>query len=304
MSLRHYFGGLSLALMASVIAEPVLDRASGAAASSKLEREESGVAGFPAGLARAYFGKRPSRFLVDPQGLLGSRDAREREEFLSYHAGDSEIDLFIYLFDGPRVLPESLRGENLAAKFFGEGKPAVLVFYYLGAPEKSEMQVSPRLAELVSAEDRRRELNAAIEAAGGKIDAFGQFEAFCVQLSIGTYWMEREAGLVDDVDKGLVSRGTRVEAPVKKGDSAALASAKEWGARYGVPGGIVLGALVIVGGAIAVMRRRATFAFPVIDIPSRLGGDHAAGIGAEISFGSSTLSPSAQRSEVPDDLGL
>jgi hypothetical protein len=39
-------------------------------------------------------------------------------------------------------------------------------------------------------------------------------------------------------------------------------------------------------------------------VPPRMGGAHAAGIGAVISFGSTTQSPSSQRNEVPDYLGL
>ena len=41
------------------------------------------------------------------------------------------------------------------------------------------------------------------------------------------------------------------------------------------------------------------------DSVERIGDDlHAAGIGAVISFGSTTQSPSSQRNEVPDYLGL
>ena len=47
-----------------------------------------------------YFAKRPEGFLVDPQGLLGTKEHRDRAKFLDYHSGDSRIDLFVYLFDG------------------------------------------------------------------------------------------------------------------------------------------------------------------------------------------------------------
>ena len=53
----------------------------------------------------AYFGERPQGFLVDPQGLLGTKGFRDREKFLQYHAGDSKIDLFVYLFDGGQEIP-------------------------------------------------------------------------------------------------------------------------------------------------------------------------------------------------------
>lgn len=251
----------------------------------------------------AYFGERPADFLVDPQNLLGSKDARDRQNFLKYHAGDSEIDLFVYLFDGHQVIPSAVREEEVVERFFSTGKPAVVVYYYLGAPAKSDIYLTPSLSDSVPAAEQRRALNSSVEEALEKPDALSQFEAFCVQLSIRIYWMERAAGLVKDTPAAPIAR--RVEAPAAKPvESAALVQAKQWGQRYGVPGGIMAGAVLIVAGGLSVARRRARYRFPVFDVAPRLGGSHAAGIGAVISFGSTTQSPSSQRNEVPDYLGF
>lgn len=258
----------------------------------------------PEAYLNAYFGERPTGFLVDPQGLLGTKDARDRESFLSYHAGDSEVDLFVYLFDGHQSIPAEVREEELVERFFAEGKPAVVVYYYLGAPQKSDIRVSPRLSEAVSSAEQRRALISSVEEALEKPDALAQFEAFCVQLSIRIYWMERAAGLVKDAPAVPLPRVAKAAAPEKSEDSPALLRAKQWGGLYGIPCAIVGGALLIAAGALSVARRRAKFHFPVFEVPPRLGGSHAAGIGAVISFGSTTQSPSAQRNEVPDYLGL
>lgn len=250
-----------------------------------------------------YFGARPTDFLVDPQKILGPKDARDRQSFLKYHSGDSEVDLFVYLFDGHQVIPSEVREEEVVERFFSEGKPAVVVYYYLGAPQKSDIYLSPFLSDTVSAAEQRRALNSSVEEAMEKADAMSQFEAFCVQLSIRIYWMERAAGLVKDTPAMPLAR--RAEATEKKKEeSKALVQAREWGQRYGVAGGIMAGAVLLVVGGLSIASYRARYRFPAFEVAPRLGGSHAAGIGAVISFGSTTQSPSSQRNEVPNYLGL
>lgn len=251
----------------------------------------------------AYFGARPDRFLVDPQNLLGTKDARDRESFLKYHSGDSQVDLYVYLFDGHQAIPSGVREEEVVERFFSEGKPAVVVYYYLGAPQKSDIYVSPLLSETVSAAEQRRALISSVEEALEKPDALAQFEAFCVQLSIRIYWMERAAGLVKEEPATPVARRAKDEAPAKA-ESPSVLQAKAWGQRYGVSGGIMASAVLVVFGGVSFARRRARYRFPSFDVPARLGGSHAAGIGAVISFGSTTQSPSSQRNDVPNYLGL
>lgn len=257
----------------------------------------------PERFLEAYFGRRPDRFLVDPQGLLGTKDARDRESFLNYHSGDSEVDLFVYLFDGHQTIPSEVRDEELVERHFAEGKPAVVVFYYLGAPQKSDIAVSPRLSEAVPVVEQRRALVSSVEEAMEKADAMAQFEAFCVQLSIRVYWMERAAGLVAEQPAAPVLRPAK-PAPAEAVESPVLVAARRWAERYGVPCGIFGSALVVAAVALVSARRRRRYRFPVFDVGPRLGGAHAAGIGAVISFGSTAQSPASQRNDVPDYLGL
>jgi hypothetical protein len=252
----------------------------------------------------AYFGERPTRFMVDPQGLLSDKDARDRENFLKYHSGDSAIDLFVYLFDGHQEIPSEVREEEIVERHFSGGKPAVVVYYYLGAPGKADIHVSPLISDSVSAADQRRALASSVEEALEKPDKVAQFEAFSVQLAIRVYWMERAAGLVTEVETSPLVRPL-----VKTDKKAGKPSAPSWrmeglAAEWGPSAGIMGAAIFVVAGGLAFARRQARYSFPVFEVPSRMGGAHAAGIGAVISFGSTTQSPSSQRNEVPDYLGL
>lgn len=276
---------------------------SASSATGESNGEGKDPSAIPERFLEAYFGSRPSRFLVDPQGLLGAKDTRDRENFLAYHAGDSAVDLFVFLFEGHQTISSEVRYKEWVERHFAEGKPAVVVFYYLGAPEKSDIAVSPRLAEAVSVVEQQRALVSSVEEAAEKADALAQFEAFCVQLSIRIYWMERAAGLVADEPAVPVLRSAKTTSAETR-ESPVLAGARRWVERYGVPCGIFGSALVIAAGALVLARRQRRFRFPMFEVSPRLGGDHAAGIGAVISFGSTAESPSSQRNDVPDSLGL
>lgn len=254
----------------------------------------------------AYFGERPEQFLVDPQGLLSKKDFRDREKFLEYHSGDSSIDLYVYLFDGLQSIPSEVREEEIVERHFSGGKPAVVVYYYLGAPQKSDIYVSPLISEDVSAADQRRALASSVEEALEKKDDLAQFEAFCVQLAIRIYWMERAAKLVSDApDQPLLRPSAKEESAAREvKHSEAAQVIHDLAAEWGIQAAIMSASLLTVAGGLWYVGQKRKYRFPVFDVPQRLGGAHAAGIGAVISFGSTTQSPSSQRNDVPDYLGL
>jgi hypothetical protein len=268
-----------------------------------LAEKESASPEVPESFLDDYFGSRPESFLIDPQELLGSKERRDRESFLKYHSGDSKVDLFVYLFDGHQAIPAEVREEEIVERFHSEGKPAVVVYYYLGAPQKSDIYVSPVLSEAVPAAEQRRALSSSVEEALEKPDALDQLEAFCVQLSIRVYWMEKAAGLVREPQVTPLAR-LRAKKEVAEPAPEMWDQLRPWLARYGSATGVMAGALLTVAAAGWYLRHRARYRFPVFDVPPRLGGAHAAGVGAVISFGSTTQSPSSQKNDVPDYLGL
>ena len=255
----------------------------------------------------AYFGQRPERFLVDPQGLLGAVEFRDRLAFLNYHAGDSSIDLFVYLIKGGQEFPGEVREEELVERCFATGRPAAVVFYFLGAPQRSMISLSPSLTDVVSSVEQRRALDSSVMQALEKTDPIDQFEAFLVQMSIRIYWMERMMG--EDAESGageaspvLAKAGHSKDAGAMEG---LMTMARPWiePLRPHVPFGLVLlSALVSGWAAVWWYRRKARYRFPDFEVEPRLGGAHAAGIGAVISFASASLPPASQRDQVPDYL--
>jgi hypothetical protein len=251
----------------------------------------------------AYFAVRPENFLIDPQGLLNPSDYRDRLGFLNYHASDSSIDLFVYVMGGDQIIPSEVREEELIERFFSEGRPAVVVYYYLGAPQRSVVYLSPSITDSVSAAEQRRALESSVMQAFQKIDPSGQFEKFLVQMSIRIYWMERMLAGESASSGPLTSTGpATVSAARAAAKSVKFLWIQDLAHKSAVPLATVLTAFLAAVGLSHWMRRRARYRFPAFDVEPRLGGAHAAGIGAVISFASAAVPPASQRDQVPDYL--
>ncbi len=251
----------------------------------------------------AYFAERPKAFLVDPQGLLSASDYRERLGFLNYHASDSSIDLFVYVMGGDQEIPGEVREEETIERFFSEGRPAAIVYYYMGSPQRSVIYLSPSITDTVSAVEQHRALESSMIQALEKANHSEQFEKFLAQMSIRIYWMERMlAGEPVATDLRQVA-----VVPV---DAAGGGSEKSrnWTwlvrvtARFALPAGFILSAILMALGLSCWLRHRARYFFPEFEVEPRLGGAHAAGVGAVISFASASLPPASQRDQIPDYL--
>lgn len=248
----------------------------------------------------AYFAERPQSFLIDPQRLLTSSDSRERLSFLNYHASDSSIDLFVYVIGGEQVIPSEVREEELIERFFSEGRPAVVVYYYLGAPQRSMIYLSPSLTDSISAAEQRRAMESSVMQAFEKTKPSEQFEKFLVQMSICIYWMERmlagESALNEKLPPGATISSYKTDS------SAKFLWLQDLARRLAFPAAVVLIAFLTGFGIHHWLRFRARYRFPEFDVEPRLGGAHAAGVGAVISFVSAAVPPASQRDQVPDYL--
>jgi hypothetical protein len=252
----------------------------------------------------AYFAEKPAEFLVDPQGLLSSKDYKDRLGFLKYHAGDSSIDFFVYVFGGEQEIPGEVRAEETVERLFTTGRPAVVVFYFLGAPQRSAIHLSPFLTEAVSAADQRRALQSSVMSAFEKLNTTDQLDAFSVQMSIRIYWMERMLGGATSPEEAPVVSHRQV---VKKAKApSTLEFWKEqaglWVEEWWGGAALLLGAGLLISSFVAWMRSRVRYRFPDLEVEPRLGGQHAAGVGAVISFASAALPPASQKDQVPDYL--
>jgi hypothetical protein len=251
----------------------------------------------------AYFAERPKSFLVDPQGLLSPADYRDRHAFLNYHASDSSIDLFVYVMGGDQTIPSEVREEELIERFFTEGRPAVVVYYHLGAPQRSVVYLSPSITDSVSAAEQRRALESSVMQAFQKIEPFEQIEKFLVQMSIRIYWMERmlagETTASDTLPPAPAAAASNRRSLDK---SAKFLWMQDLARRAAFPAAVVAGAFLTAFGFVHWLRIRARYRFPEFEVEPRLGGAHAAGVGAVISFASAAVPPASQREQVPDYL--
>ncbi|HEX7261932.1 MAG TPA: hypothetical protein VF258_08965 [Luteolibacter sp.] len=249
----------------------------------------------------AYFAERPKTFLIDPQNLLSPTDSRDCLKFLNDHANDSPIDLFVYVIGGDQEIPGEVREEELIERFFSEGRPAALVYYYLGAPQRSVIHLSPSLTDSISTTEQNRALESAVIQSLEKSQPPEQLEKFLTQMSIRIYWMERLLA------KGPATAALKPSPTAVTHDRAAEKSARlvflqELARRFAPSAAILLGIFVLALGLGRWLRRRSRYCFPELEVEPRLGGAHAAGVGAVISFASAALPPASQRDQVPDYL--
>lgn len=250
-----------------------------------------------------YFAERPASLLVDPQNLLSKVDHDKRLGFLTYHAGDSAIDLVVYLIPGDQEVPSEVREEELGERLFSSGRPSVAILYFFGAPERTRLHLSPSLAVEIPISEQRQVLENCVIQAMEKAAPTEQLERFLVQMSIRSYLLERM--IADPEFAGhRVAKASLAQTKAKKPEkeSAALVWARPLIEKYGVLA--LLGVLImaVVWGMSLWLRGRTRYRFPDFEVEPRLGGAHAAGIGAVISFASAAVPPASQRTQVPDYL--
>jgi hypothetical protein len=271
----------------------------------ELAADEPPPTEIPEKFLAAYFEERPEEFIIDPQGLLSAKDHNDRLGFLNYHAGDSSIDLFIYLFASDQEIPGEVREEETIERLFSDGRPAAVVFYYLGAPQRSILYLSPSLTDAVPAAEQRRALQSSVIQAFESASAPDQLEAFLVQMSIRIYWMERMLGGRSGVSDAVPPATGAAAAMENAANPAAgpVFSGMEDEVRRWLPHAVLMAGIILVAyGFRWWLAARARFRFPEFEVESRLGGAHAAGVGAVISFASAAVPPASQRDQVPDYL--
>jgi len=250
-----------------------------------------------------YFSKVPDTYLLDPQRLFSNQETLDREGFLEYYADESEVDIRIYLFAADQEVPWIYSLKQLVDERYADGPLTAVVYYFLGNPARNELMFGGKGSELVMAERLRKMLDVAKIKAMEKSDSAAQMESFIIQLSISTYWVEQMIALAQSDESSEVMAALSA----KQGRKPAIAPEPWtslqpflWHAVLGTLGAIVL--LVVLGAGWVVWRRSRRYYFPVLELPVRLGADHAAGIGAVMGFHNKLDSPSSQRDKIPDFL--
>ncbi|MDP0492452.1 MAG: hypothetical protein Q7Q71_15505 [Verrucomicrobiota bacterium JB023] len=257
----------------------------------------------PEDVYASYFTNRPAEYLIDPQGMLSMQQQKDRQSFLDYHAGDSEIDIHIYLFDTRQVIPSDAQIGEIFKRHFSRGKGlTALVYYYYGNPDRAQLVTSPELAKVVGPGALHSALKHSQEQASLKSEPASQLESFSTAMSLRLYWMEKEiaeargegrlAGLDDEEDLLVVESKEAPPEVLKKDHKLVLFI-------------FVLSLAILSGGLLVAWRKRVKtkrYHFPEVEAQPLLSAPHAAGVGAVIHFDNATLPPSLQREQVPDYL--
>ncbi len=253
-------------------------------------------------LVDKYFAKKPSQFLIDPQAFISGEQRKGIEKLLTNHSADSTIDLYLLVLGENQKLPIEGINKDFVARHFSQGKPVVTLYYYIGNPNRTEMHVSPSIAKAVSSSEQQRSVQSSLIRATRANGSFEQLEEFLMQFSIRTYWMER---MMDEASgkapaEVSVEETPVVQAKVKKINPLEMIPEKFRGSALIAAAG--LGSIVVLWVLILWVRSRSRYKFPELEVEARLGGSHAAGIGAVVNFASPAVSPARQREQVPEYL--
>ncbi|MGB0993204.1 MAG: hypothetical protein ACPG32_12145 [Akkermansiaceae bacterium] len=253
-----------------------------------------------------YFVTANTGHLIDPQQLLSRQEGMDQRGFLDYHAKDSSIPIHFYLFDAQQKIPAPYSLQKLLDERYGDMETTCVVFYFLGDPSRSMISFGGKAP--VSVEHLRKSREAALIKALEKSDPVDQVESFLVQLSISLYWLEKEQADLRDASAAAVAK-KQADAQSSNTASAAGGSRAKQGAfaklkpelpyLLTVASGFGCSLIALIF-AWRMWGRSRRYEFPVIDLPSRLGADYGAGVGAVIAFHSQVGAPSSQREQVPD----
>lgn len=268
---------------------------------AEIAEEEKDDDEVPEEFLTQYFAEKPSSHVVDPQNLMDTRQQKDLEAFIDYHGKDSSIDIYVYVFGANQRIPSEVREEEVVERLYSVGKPAVIINYYLGAPQRAAAYLSPVLTDAVSAAEQRRALDSSVMKAFVTSKPFDQLESFLVQMSIRIYWMERMIEGTAEETMEAIPEGVRDSLTAEKEDEAEdEIEIPVWMKMAAAAAVAACGGLMAIWSFVMWWMSRLRFRFPEFEVEQRLGGNHAAGIGAVISFSSSAVPPARQRDQVPD----
>jgi hypothetical protein len=163
------------------------------------------------------------------------------------------------------------------------------------------LYVSPSITDEINVVEQRRALASAVMYAEEKTDPTQQLQAFTRQMAIRIYGMERMLGgdlaATDELSPASHSKNSKQAKPSHSPTAFARLIEQWWAVWQAYSWQFVAAAATLVGalGLGLWWRFWATYSLPEFEVEPRLGGDHAAGVGAVISFASPALPPATQR---------
>ncbi|MEO1856468.1 MAG: hypothetical protein ABGY95_03750, partial [Rubritalea sp.] len=180
----------------------------------------------------------------------------------------------------------------------GSKEPLVIVYYYIGVPERANFLLAGGVSDRVPSWQVKELLWNAAHKAREKSDVFDQLDGFVGQLSMRLFWVEeilREL-IVTTVNPTFDKK----ELPNGKADK--LVGMLDFAARVKFTqrlGWLICGVLLV--GAAGLLGLKRKLYFPENPSPSRLGGDVGAKSGGVLSYRNRHQPPSAQREQLGKD---
>ncbi|MFC4993569.1 hypothetical protein [Rubritalea tangerina] len=247
-----------------------------------------------------YFGEKPTDSLVDPQQLLSMQERADLKYALELHHNESDLPIYVYLFDAGQRVPKDYSPQGVYEKLFGEDlKPVVLVYYYMGAPERSEFLLAGGASDQVPQWQVRELLWNAAHKAREKSDVFDQLDGFVGQLSMRLFWIEE---ILSELMVVVPVKAVVDEGKVQAGKAQKLVGMIEERVGEGVSPVVlsILGCLVVIGGGgLYLMNRKLTF--PEKPSSERLGGKRGAKAGGILSYRNPRVPPTQQKEQFGKD---
>ncbi|MFC5051662.1 hypothetical protein ACFPK9_13745 [Rubritalea spongiae] len=264
--------------------------------------ELSGEAVINAAYLEKYFGQRPEGALIDPQQLLSMQERADLKYALDQHKEVSEIPMYVYLFDAKQQLPEGYTPQEVYDKSFVENEePVVLVYYFMGAPSRSEFLLAGGASEEVPEWQVRELLWNSAHKAGEKSDIFDQLNGFVGQLSMRLFWVEE---ILNELRHQFVQAGPAAE----EGESQTHAKTEKlkevWDSMLAPHVMDVLMYVLIsllAAGAVFLIVYTRRYRFPENPSPQRLGGAVGGKSGGLLRYRDARVPPSMQRKQFEKD---
>lgn len=248
-----------------------------------------------------YFGGGQDTRLVDPQQLLSMQEREDMKYALAQHEEESEVPIYVYLFDAKQKLPKGYSPEEIYDRVFTDkDQPSVLVYYFLGTPERTEFLLVGGASDEVPEWQVRELLWNSTHKAREKSAVFDQLDVFVGQLSMRLFWVEEileelKYQIPDEVK--MIDQEPESASKVEKliGSSSEAVKPHLRNILVGTAGGI----LVLVCLVWFFLGRR--YKFPESPSPERLGGSVGGKSGGILRYRSSRLPPSQQRKQFEKD---
>ncbi|SHK34089.1 hypothetical protein SAMN02745181_3648 [Rubritalea squalenifaciens DSM 18772] len=257
----------------------------------------------PEKLLARYFSSKPDSNLIDPQRLLSMQERADLSYALEMHTHESPVPIYLYLFDNQQKFPDAYEPDQIYQQFFREdGKPVVLVYYFIGQPERSRFYLAGGASEVVPDWRKRELLSNAKHTAREKSEVFSQLEDFVGQLSMRLFWVEQ---IMAKAVLPVIEDELPVDPAEQKAVGALDKLASFWydtlAPKLMAMLGAVLG-LSLLCGLWWIYQSTRRYHFAELPVKKRLSGNRGANCGGIVHYKDPNQPPSAQKEQFDEVL--